>query len=80
VEIVEDIKELARMEGAGVATVAFAEPPLRRERRAVETKAENLGAPALLLRLDPGPSGMDDDEVAAEGVRRCGVNLRRSAG
>ena len=30
VEIVEDIEEFARMEGAGVATVAFAEPALRR--------------------------------------------------
>ena len=30
VEIVEHIKELARMEGAGVAAVAFAKPALRR--------------------------------------------------
>ena len=66
------------MEGAGVATVAFAEPALRRERRAVEAEAENLGAAALLLRLDPGPGRMDDDEVAAERARRGGVGLRRS--
>ena len=30
VEIVEHIEEFARMEGAGVATVTLAEPPLRR--------------------------------------------------
>src|ERR1700727_1866700 len=58
VEIVEHIEEFARMEGAGVATVAFAEPPLRRQRRAVETEAENVGPAVLLLRLDPGPGRM----------------------
>jgi hypothetical protein len=69
VEIVEHIEEFARMEGAGVATVAFAEPPLRRQRRAVETEAENVGPAILLLRLDPGPGRMDDDEVAAKRAR-----------
>src|SRR3984957_6329874 len=64
VEIVEHIKKLARMEGAGIATVTLAEPPFRRQWRTVETKAENVSAAALLLRLAPGPGGMDDDEIA----------------
>ena len=67
------------MEGAGVATVALAKPALWSERRAVEPEAENVGASALLLRLDPGPGRVDDGEVAAEGARRGGVSLRRSA-
>ena len=67
------------MEGAGVATVALAEPALRRQWRAIEPEAENVGAAVLLLRLDPGPGRMNDDEVAAERARRGGVRLRRSA-
>ena len=54
------------MAGAGVATVPFAEQPLRCERHTVETEAKNVGAAALLLRIDPGPGGMDDAEVAAK--------------
>src|SRR3984957_11720531 len=71
-------KKLARMEGAGIATVPLAEPPFRRQWRTVETKAENVSAAALLLRLDPGPGGMDDDEIAAKRTRRGGGNVRRS--
>ena len=67
------------MEGARVAAVAFAERALRRQRRAVEAKAEDVGPAALPLRLDPGPGRMDDCEVAAKRRRRRCVSLRRSA-
>ena len=55
-EIVEHIEKLARMKSAGVATVALSKPTLRRQRSAIEAEAKNVGASALLLRLDPGPS------------------------
>src|SRR6185437_13556711 len=79
-EIVEHIEDFAGMKGAGVAARPLAEPALRRERAAVETEAENAGAAGLLLRLDPGPGRVDDDEVAAERAGGSRVRLRRSGG
>ncbi len=77
-QIVEHIEQFAGMKGAGVAARALAEPALRRQRRAVEAEAENIGPPALLLRLDPGPGRMDDGQVAAERGGGSRLGLRRS--
>src|ERR1700733_2346622 len=77
-EIVKDIKKFARMEGASVTAVTLAKPPLRSQGRAVETKAENVGAAGLLLRLDAGQGRVDDYEIAPKRARRGGLNLRRS--